>query len=211
KLSPNNGGRRQDRLCARGEARQALPDQRRPTRREPQLRYRAPFPANAAMPYRSLLREIAKQLRDEERIPLGVPIEKREKLTSHLLGMKRRLEPLLHVVARETGKDDLARILVTAEGLAIMRRVEGRVRPMREAEEHAIGFDLRRHVLEHVPRRGVSVLHLVEHEHEGPLRGDPAKIIRQLGEETVVTPRLWRLLRLIAAGQYGLHVPELVP
>src|SRR5215510_10140276 len=55
KLSPDDGGCRQDRLCTRGEACQALADQRRPTRGEPQLRDRAPFPANAAVPYRSVL------------------------------------------------------------------------------------------------------------------------------------------------------------
>src|SRR5262245_58285398 len=163
------------------------------------------------MPYRSVLDEITKQLRDEEWIPLGVPIEKREKLTSHLLAMKRRLEPLLHIVARETGQDDLARILLTTERLSIVRCVERRVRPMRETEENAIGFDLRHHVLEHVPRPRVGVLHLIEDKHERPFRGDRAEILRQLGEQSVLTPGLWRFLGLVAAGKDGLDVRELMP
>ena len=60
-----------------------------------------PLPAASAVPDRAVLDERAEQLRDEQRIALGVAIEKRQELASDLLPVERRLEPLLHLVARQ--------------------------------------------------------------------------------------------------------------
>jgi hypothetical protein len=57
----------------------------------------------------TVLRDGPQHLREKERISLGVPIQKREQLPLDLLSVKRSLEPLFHLVAREIRDHQLAR------------------------------------------------------------------------------------------------------
>ena len=119
--------RTQHRLRARREAPSRCAISVAPARRQPKLRHRTPFPPRSIVPDRALFDQRAEQLRDEQRIAFRVAIEKGEKLAADLLPMERRLEPLLHVVARQSRERDLARDLVTAEHLldaATSRSVE---------------------------------------------------------------------------------------
>ncbi|HET9929440.1 MAG TPA: hypothetical protein VFQ35_02080, partial [Polyangiaceae bacterium] len=60
------------------------------------------------MPDRTGLDERTEELCDRQRVAFRLPIDIREELATHLLPVERRLEPLLHFVARETRDRHLA-------------------------------------------------------------------------------------------------------
>ena len=63
------------------------------------------------------------QLRDEERIPFRMSIQKGEELTADFLTVHRTLEPTLCLVARETRQANLAIHGAAREPLAALRRL----------------------------------------------------------------------------------------
>ena len=151
----------------------------------------------------------AKQLSDEERIALGVPVEKRKKLAAHLLPVERRLEPLLHLIAREPGECELAHDLVPGEHLAMRRAFRRRIRALRQTHHDPVGIELRQQMLERIPRRAVRPLHLVEHDDERALRAERANILRELAEQPILAARGVRRIR--GRSERRLEMLQLLP
>ena len=183
----NDRRRAEYRLGARRKTAEPLRDELTPARGQPKLRHRAPLPSRSIVPDRSLFDQRTEHLRDEQRVSFRVAIEKGEKLSADLLPMECRLQPLLHVLARQAREHDLACDLMTAEHLSMRRRVVGRVGLMRQTDEETISVDLRQEMFERVPRRAVGELHLVEHDDERTFGSERANVFRELAEEPVLT------------------------
>ncbi len=80
--------------------------------------------------------------------------------------MQRTLQPLAHFVAVRRSSAQLADALVTREPLAALaHRAERRLLAAhRERDADALRRELREHVLERIPARGVGPVHVLEHE-----------------------------------------------
>src|SRR5258708_4558160 len=119
------------------------------------------------MPESALFDQCADELREEEWIAFGMPIDEGEELTPDFLAMKRRRQPLLDFVAGQSSKCQLGIELVTLEDQAAFSSFgELPLVAAGEADKNALGIELSHDVLERIPRRAIRPLHLVEHEHQ---------------------------------------------
>ena len=130
------------------------------------------------------LLEVAHEMREDERIAFGVTVDIREQVASELSGAHRRLQPPLHVVAREAREEDLRMPGARSQSSPALERVVFRSALEGEREQDALALQLGDEILERVPRSGIGPLQILEQEHEGPLlRGEAEKIGELLEQE----------------------------
>src|ERR1041384_2557730 len=108
------------------------------------------------MPERALLHQRAHELREKERIALGVAIDEREKLAPDLLFMERGRQPLLHLVAREAVQENFRIEWIALETLPALGRVgEFALGATGEEDQDAFARQPADDVRQRLPRRVV--------------------------------------------------------
>jgi len=148
--------------------------------------FRAHRPLAVLVAHRAVVDEHAHQLRGEQRIALGVAMQVREKLTTRLAAEHVR-QPLPDFRFGQARKLDLVEALVPQQPVAALERLVAYVFcPHREADDHSLMLELPHDVLQHVPRRRVRPLHVVEQDDDRARgRGEP-EIRHDLVEQRVL-------------------------
>ena len=196
--------------AARGEARDASLDHVGEGDVGRQVAKLAPAPPLTFAREVSCLLEVAQQVRDVQRIPLGVTIHVRQQVAPCLAVRHRALDPALHVVAREARHAQLVVMRARRQPRPPLQRVVGLIPGADgEHERDALALELRHEVLQRVPRRRVRPLHVVEQDEERALlRGEPEEI-GELLEQPHLAAAARQLLRRTL--QCGIEQRQLAP
>jgi hypothetical protein len=204
--------RRQYRLCLRRETRETARDEIGDRDGKAKLRHRPPFPMVAIVPDRAFLDESAQHLDDEERIAFRVMIEEREQLAPDFLAMKGRLEPLLQLIAREARERELAEPLIARQPATPLERFPLHLLGAnRQADEQVLGAELPDEEFEHVPRRRIGPLDVIEHDDEEAVARRRSHVLGDLLEQHVFAADARARCRPVGRGERRDEMRQLVP